>query len=139
MFKKLKAKLKIRLRKYLGIVDLEETFMTYKNFNDKTVFYHRHKIEEFHGSIRSNREGIDALHDTIESVVHIGTDVQRFPNGGHSWAVVCIEGKINLVKFVDLERRNARDVLQFLKQFEAGRHCIDSPEQGFFYNGLFKF
>lgn len=82
------------------------------------------------------QNSIDVLHNTVENVVHIGTDVHR-ENTGHSWAVVCIEGKMNIVKFIDLHRRDARDILDFLKHFEAGRHCVDYPSS-MFYDGLFK-
>lgn len=58
---------------------------------------------------------------------------------GRSWAVICVEGNINIVKFIDLDTKDARDVLDFLKHFEAGRHCIDVPYKEMFYDGLFKF
>jgi len=130
MFKVLKARLRLKLRSYLSVSDLELSFVDYKNDNNENMLSHKKLI-------RDNRNKIDVLHDTLESVVHIGTDVHR--SNGHSWAVVCIEGKLNLVKFVDLERRDARDVLGFLKQFESGRHCIDAPTTSFFYDNLYKF
>ena len=71
--------------------------------------------------------------------MHIGTDVTVNPNYGRSWSVVCIEGKLNIVKFVDLDRRDGMEVLRFLKQFEAGKHCVDSPYKEFFLEGFFKF
>jgi hypothetical protein len=46
---------------------------------------------------------------------------------------------MNFVKFIDLGRSEARDVMMFLKQFEVGKHCIDSPYKEMFYDGLFKF
>jgi hypothetical protein len=76
----------------------------------------------------------------VENVVYIGTDVVQHPNNyNHSWAVICIEGNMNIVKFVDLDRKNAREILDFIKHFEAGRHCVDSPYKQMFYDGLFKF
>lgn len=82
------------------------------------------------------QQSVNILHNTVENVVHIGTDIREY--NGHSWAVVCIEGKMNLVKFVDLGVKDARYVLDFLKQFEGGRHCIDTPNKCF-YGDLFKF
>jgi len=137
MFKVLKARFRLKLRLYLGVSSLEESFVNYRNDNTNEMHRHTYDIKGLRGLTRDNTLAIDILHDTIESVVHIGTDVHR--SNGHSWAVVCIEGKMNLVKFVDLERRDARDVLGFLKQFEAGRHCIDAPMTSFFYDNLYKF
>lgn len=89
--------------------------------------------------VSHNEESIDVLHKTIENVVHIGTDVDaNRTNHGGSWAVVCIEGKMNIVKFVDLSRGDIRHVLDFLKQFEAAKHCIDMPYLAF-KEELFKF
>ncbi|MGJ0846495.1 hypothetical protein ACR77J_07395 [Tissierella praeacuta] len=89
--------------------------------------------------VSHNEDSIDVLHKTIENVVHIGTDViPNHRNHGGSWAVVCIEGKMNIVKFVDLSRGDARYVLDFLKQFEAAKHCIDTPYL-VFKEELFKF
>jgi hypothetical protein len=78
------------------------------------------------------------LHNTIENICHIGTDV-HYSKTGRSWAVICIEGNLNIVKFIDLDRKCAQDILYFLKQFEAGKYCIDSPCNEIFYDGLFKF
>ena len=82
------------------------------------------------------KESIDRIHRTVESVVSIGTDV-HIHDYTNSWAVVCIEGNVNMVKFVDLRRGEARDVLRFLKQFEVGKHCIDTPYKEMFNDNLF--
>ena len=155
MFKKLKSKLRLKLRVFLGINDLllktnnlEESFIEYKNKNDKNIFNHSIELMWCNKQIDNHRKlisqfdsKVEAIHNTVESVVHIGTDVYPHPsNREHSWAVVCIEGKMNIVKFVDLvDRRNAMDILDFLKHFEAGRHCIDTPYSQMFYDGLWKF
>ena len=46
---------------------------------------------------------------------------------------------MDVVKFVDLSGKNMREVLHFLKQFESGSYCIDTPYKEMFYDGLFKF
>lgn len=131
MFNKLKTKLKTKLRKWLEIELLEKDFTYYKDKIDRDLFNKENDIQY-------NSDSIKILHNTVENVVHIGTDVRRH-NDAHSWAVVCIEGKMNLVKFVDLNRNNAMDILHFLKQFEGGRNCVDAPCQEMFYDGIFKF
>ncbi len=105
------------------------------NLKSSNISDHKHFLE----MIAMNKNMLKSLQTTIESVVHIGTDVRESRNyrSGHSWAVICIEGNMNLVKFIDLsDRKYAIDILQFLKQYEAGRHCIDTPSQKMFYDTL---
>ena len=80
------------------------------------------------------QESVNTLHNTVENVVHIGTDVRENRGYGHSWAVICVEGKLNIVKFINLDRKDAREIFDFLKHFEAGRHCVDTPYKEMFYN-----
>ena len=101
-------------------------------------------MASLHEDIRETRKeailldsAIRSLKTTVESVVHIGTDV-HYNERQCSWAVICIEGKVNIVKFVELNRMDAMAIMRFLKQFEAGRHCIDAPHKDMFYDGLFR-
>ena len=147
---KFKNWLRIRLKEFLDIGDLESNFKDHETFNNirfsdiekdinSQISYLRKLINISVNDISHCQESVNILHNTIENVVHIGTDVAVNPNYGRSWSVVCIEGKLNIVKFVDLDRRDGMEVLRFLKQFEAGKHCIDTPYIKFFDDGLFKF
>ena len=142
---KFKVWLRNKLKGFFEVDKLESDYKklsnNYKKLNEDFESYKRinnYNIEKLNKDIFNNTSAINTLHTTIESVVHIGTDVRPY-NGGHSWAVVCIEGKMNIVKFVDLNNKYIRDILNFLKQFEAGRHCIDTPNSPIFYSELFKF
>lgn len=135
---KFKIWLRNKLKNYLEIDKLENDYKNYKSTNDYNVGTAKNDIRRIDKDASNNTYAIDTLHTTIENVVHIGTDVRQY-NDSHSWAVVCIEGKMNIVKFVNLNGRYARDILDFLKQFEAGRHCIDTPSSLMFYDKLFKF
>lgn len=135
---KFKSWLRNKLKLFLEIDKLENDYKKYKSSNDYNVGTLKNDIRRINKDISNNTYAIDILHTTIENVVHIGTDVRQY-DGNHSWAVVCIEGKMNIVKFVDLNGKYARDILNFLKQFEAGRHCIDTPNSPMFYSELFKF
>lgn len=143
---KFKLWLKTKLRNYLEIDSNVESIKNEINNNESTnkaQFDLLNKwINNTHRNLKTDishfQESVNTLHRTVENVVHIGTDV-RFNEREHSWAVVCIEGKINIVKFVDLNRNDSRYVLDFLKQFEAGRHCVDTPHKELFYDGIFKF
>lgn len=99
------------------------------------------KFKQLNSRVSHFQESVNVLHNTVENVVHIGTDVcVNHNNREHSWAVICVEGKMNLVKFVSLaDSRDAINILDFLKQFEGGKHCIDTPYKGMFYDGMFKF
>jgi len=145
---KLKNWIRSKLIEYLGINDLVNLFDKHIDNNDNAFRELTNTIYNLNNSTRREltndishfQESVNVLHNTVENVVHIGTDVTRHPSSvNKSWAVVCIEGKINIVKFVDLDRNNAREILDFLKHFEAGRHCIDTPYKEMFYDGLFKF
>lgn len=74
---------------------------------------------------RSEKE-VEECRKLLMHLVDIGVDV-GFHTEEHSWAVICIAGKQEYVKFLPLETRDARDVLGFLKQFEYSRQVIDSP------------
>jgi len=144
--KKIKNWLRNKLSKFLGIDDIISLIDKHIDHNDKTFTALKEFTYNLNYSTRNDlkkdishfQESVNVLHNTVENVVHIGTDIHR-ENTGHSWAVVCVEGKMNIVKFVDLDRKDAREVMNFLKSFEAGRHCIDTPYKEMFYDGLFEF
>ncbi len=146
--KKFKDWLRSKLTSYLGIdclitildkhIDNNEN--TFNELTNTIYSLNNNTCKKLGNDISHFQESVNVLHKTIENVVHIGTDVWEInQRHGHSWAVVCIEGKINIIKFIDLDRKNAREIFDFLKHFEAGRHCIDTPMKEFFYDGLFKF
>lgn len=148
--KKFKDWIRLKLKSFLDISSLEGSLDGYVRSNEKTIKEIISSIngikvgikldnDNFYNRLHHNEESLERIHKTIESVVHIGTDVSVNPNYGRSWSVICIEGKMNIVKFVDLNRGNAMDILRFLKQFEAGRHCIDTPYIELFKDGIFKF
>jgi hypothetical protein len=133
-----------KLREFLCIDNIEKEFGKHEMKNEYEINSLRDQINTNYRILNEDishfQESVNILHKTVENVVHIGTDVDYNPNN-HSWAVVCVEGKMNLVKFISLsDKRDAMDILNFLKQFEAGKHCIDTPAYAeFFHNELFKF
>jgi uncharacterized protein YebE (UPF0316 family) len=144
---KFKNWLRLKLIEFLGVDRLTNILDKHIDNNDNTFSELRNLTYNLNYNTRNDlkqdishfQESVNVLHNTVENVVHIGTDVRRNGYDGHSWAVVCVEGKMNIVKFMDLDRKNAREILDFLKHFEAGRHCIDTPYKEMFYDGLFKF
>ena len=65
--------------------------------------------------------------ENINKLFSVGVDVDM-RDRHHSWAVVCMEGKPDYVKFIDLSRSEVKDVRNFLRQFEGcNRRRVDSP------------
>lgn len=73
----------------------------------------------------AKQEVLDAKR-IVNEIVDVGTDIEYHANSG-SWAVVCIGGRAEYVKFVRLDARNARNVLDFLKTFQYSNHVVDAP------------
>lgn len=73
-------------------------------------------------SLENNREMQKMFNEITDVAVDVG-----FTNKEHSWAVVCIAGKPEYVKFIPLSGANARTVIEFLKNFQYSKHIIDSP------------
>lgn len=59
-----------------------------------------------------------------QSITNVGVDVD---SNGHSWAVVCIEGKPEYVNFVDLTGAEARYIKSFINRFNKKKVIVDSP------------
>lgn len=62
----------------------------------------------------------------LNQICDVGVDV-GFRGEEHSWAVVCVAGRPEYVKFLPLNRGDARRVMDFLKKFQYSKHVIDSP------------
>lgn len=70
----------------------------------------------------------------INQLMDVGVDV-GFKSDDHSWAVICIQGHPEYVKFMPLAHQDIYHVMQFLKQFQYSNRVVDSP---FRYRELIK-
>ena len=68
----------------------------------------------------------DECRKTMNKICEVGTDI-GFHSKEHSWAVICINGNKEYVKFMPLTGQDAREVMKFLKLFQYSQHTIDSP------------
>lgn len=68
----------------------------------------------------------DDCRKMMNEICDVGVDV-GFRDNYHSWAVVCIHGKMDFMKFVPLNHSDVREVARFLKQFEYSKRVVDSP------------
>lgn len=131
MAKKIRAWLKNKLfgeeldklaeleKKYREIVDLQRN--SYKLCEDA----HRVSAESITRCNAATNE-LEECRKLMNSICDVGVDV-GYNSDDHSWAVVCIAGKPEYVKFIPLTGRDARGVLDYLKHFEYSNRIIDSP------------
>lgn len=124
----LKQKIRAKLIKFLDVDMLENNIKTLQDYNN----LHNTHIENLTDTTNELVLRTNKIHNTLENIVNIGVDVDA-RHDGRSWAVICIEGNMNIVKFVDLNRSDARHVMDFLKSFEVSKRLIDAPK------GLFDF
>lgn len=61
----------------------------------------------------------------VTPMLDIGTDVGFYDD--HSWAVVCVKGKPEYVKFMSLEHKDTQEIINFLKHYQKSNNVIDSP------------
>lgn len=73
-------------------------------------------------SIQQNEE----MKKMYNQITDVAVDVE-FHDSEHSWAVVCIAGRPEYVKFIPLSGADARTVMNFLRQFQYSRTIVDSP------------
>lgn len=69
---------------------------------------------------------LEYCHKFMNSICDVGTDVGLYGKD-HSWAVICIHGKMDYVKFVDMSQADIRTIANFLKTFEYSNRVTDSP------------
>ncbi|MEK4006540.1 hypothetical protein [Paenibacillus sp. FSL H3-0333] len=134
MFDKLKMNLRNRLKSILGVTDLENELTNFKRTTGSSLNRQEEEIKLIHKHIQNSNIKIETLHNTLSNVVSMGSDIT--PYEGNSWAVVCIEGNHNIVKFFDLSRQDGREMLRMLKSFEGGKYVNDTPI-GFFPKTFF--
>lgn len=107
------------------ITSLEER---YKKFNNwiKTADRMYSLSAEAKKNCEDSQRELEECRKLINQICDIGVDV-GIRGEEHSWAVVCIAGRAEYVKFIALNRGDARQVMDFLKRFQYSKHVIDSP------------
>lgn len=73
-------------------------------------------------STQQNEEMKKMYNQITDVAVDVG-----FHDSERSWAVVCIAGRPEYVKFIPLSGADARTVMNFLRQFQYSRLIVDSP------------
>lgn len=72
-----------------------------------------------------SRDIVVDCHKYMNSICDVGTDVGLYND--HSWAVICIHGKVDYVRFIDMRHEDVMSIAKFLKTFEYSNRITDSP------------
>lgn len=141
---KIKEWIRTKLTQFLLIDEAQEHTLSEINRLDKKICNTDKRLDKtieslytetrwLGNSISKVSKDCNIVKNTLHNVVSVGADIGR-GNDNRSWAVVCIEGNYNVVKFYDLHGQDYRTMLDFLKQFEGSRMCIDAPRECMFEN-----
>lgn len=134
-------KIKQKIKDWLFAEELKDIQQIKKEYEYVIKTYKRSKdlLTEAYNEHMKSREIIVDCQKFMNSICDVGTDVGLYND--HSWAVICIHGKADYVKFVDMSREDIMTVARFLKQFEYSNRVTDSPigYKQFFEDMIVKF
>lgn len=82
------------------------------------------QIERQESRIQDLDNQVNSL-NRIKSHIDVGADVGY--KGNESWAVICIKGKPESVRFIDLRGVDERQLVMFLRDFEKRNMTLDLP------------
>lgn len=125
---KIKDKIRDKLRQWLLADELLKFDLAEDKYKEarKLLTYSNAELLRAADQHSASFKLVDDCHKLINSMTDVGTDV-GFHSDDHSWAVVCIKGHSEYVKFIPLSHKDARDVLDFLKRFRYSDRVVDSP------------
>ena len=121
-------KLKDKLKNWLfkeELNDIQETKAKYDALLE-SVEQAQAMTQEARFMHNKSTELLTECHKFMNSICDVGTDI-GFRSNDHSWAVICIHGQKDYVKFVDMHQSDIRSIANFLKKFEYSNRVTDSP------------
>ncbi len=126
--RKINVKLKEKFKNWLFKEEINDIKETKEKYDELLKSVHQayqilYKAEEMHDKSHAL---LADCHRFMNSVCDVGTDV-GYKYTDHSWAVICIHGKRDYVKFVDMNQSDIRTIASFLKTFEYSNRITDSP------------
>ena len=114
------------LLKVLGWFDILSEFKEIVAETKKDVTY----INKMYADMRKMADDLSNRHKylvdferRIKEMFGVGVDFH--PSSDENWAVICLKGKPEYVRFVDLRGKDVRELQLFLKHF--GSPVIDAP------------
>jgi hypothetical protein len=65
--------------------------------------------------------------EEFKRLIDLGVDVHVHPKGQPSWAIFCIAGKTEYIRFVELKPQDLRSLREWLRHFEGTNRIFDHP------------
>lgn len=124
MFQKLKEKIKKWLLEILQ-PDID-ALKNEINESNTTLRFAKNNCNEAARQCQISTQQNEEMKKMYNQITDVAVDV-GFHDLEHSWAVVCIEGRPEYVKFIPLSGADARTVMNFLRQFQYSKLIVDSP------------
>lgn len=121
-------KLKEKLKNWLFKEELNDIKVIKENYDKHILSLERAKAltDEAREQHRKSYDLLTDCHKFMNSICDVGTDV-GFRSNDHSWAVICVHGKMDYVKFIDMHQSDIRTIVNFLKNFKHSNMVTDSP------------
>lgn len=125
-------KLKEKLKKWLFADEFKKIEVLETCYKEQIEWCQERADDVYRASERARlsyqqaEREVEECRRLITQFIDVGVDV-GFHGDDHSWAVICIDGKTEYVKFLPLTGSTAREVLAFLKRFEYSNSITDSP------------
>ena len=126
-------KIKEKIKEWLFSDEIQRINQLEKHAEIQRINQLEKQIEESTNRLRlasiqldNSKKETEECRRLLTQFIDMGIDV-GFSSDDHSWAVICIAGKPEYVKFMPLTHKDARCVLDFLKRFQYSRQVIDSP------------
>ncbi len=113
-------KIKDKIKNWLLSEEIERLNYLEKSFNNAI-----YSMQVAANQFSDGQKELEECRKLITEICDVGVDVGFYED--HSWAVVCVAGNPEYVKFVPLNSRDTRAVIDFLKQFEYSKRIVDSP------------
>lgn len=114
-------KLKEKLKEWLFASEMRQIKSLEKSVEDAV---HRCRVASI--QLDNAEKELNECRKLLTQFCDVGVDI-GFYGEEHSWAVICLAGKPEYIKFLPLNGRDTRDVINFLKRFQDSHRIIDSP------------
>lgn len=120
-------KLKDKIKQWLFKDELETLRYLQNRVDDAKCDYIKARImlEQANDSYNDAIKLTEEIKELVTPLLDVGTDIGMYDD--HSWAVVCVKGKPEYVKFIPLDHKDTREVIDFLKRYRRSNHVVDSP------------
>ena len=125
--------IRIKLKRWLLEEELQDIRQMRLNLANVQHNY-EHAMEEVvlaRNSYYDAKTSYTIARDMVARCLDMGVDIGV---RDRSWAVVCIGGKVETVRFMRLNDENAKEIRMFLRHFAASNLIVDTPIS---YRGYF--